>query len=100
MVELKFTAEKLNGEVIGSVVAADSFISAKRKANLIAGQNNLKIKSFERKSTFIYKVRRVDNKIIKGEQSAFNKQEVINGLTLIGYDVISVIAQATELCYT
>ena len=64
MIELKFTAEKLSGEMIGSVVAADSFTKAKEKANLIASQNNLKIKSFEKKSIFIYKVKKTDNKII------------------------------------
>lgn len=90
MIELKFTAEKLSGEMIGSVVAADSFTLAKEKANLIASQNNLKIKSFEKKTAFIYKVKKTNNKNIQGEMNAFNKQEVIDALTRLGYQVISV----------
>ena len=78
MIELKFTAEKLDGQVVGGVIAADSISSAKQKANLIAVQNNLKINKFERKRTFVYKVRRGTEKPIIGEQKAFNKEEVIN----------------------
>ena len=89
MVELKFTAEKLSGEMIGSVVAAESFSLAKEKAQLIASQNNLRIISYENKTVFIYKVKKMNDKIITGEINAFNKQEVINALTKLGYQVIS-----------
>ena len=90
MIELKFTAEKLDGQVVGGVIAADSVSSAKQKANLIAVQNNFRIKSLEKKSTFVYKVRRGNGKPVTGEQKAFNKKEVIEGLTLLGYQVVSV----------
>lgn len=89
MVEIKFTAEKLSGEMIGSVVAAESFSSAKEKAQLIASQNNLRITSYEKKTVFIYKVKKMNDKIITGEMNAFNKQEVIEALTKLGYQVIS-----------
>ncbi len=56
MIELKFTAEKIDGQIVGGVIAADSVSSAKQKANLIAVQNNFRIKKLERKSTFVYKV--------------------------------------------
>jgi hypothetical protein len=58
MIELKFTAEKLDGQIVGGVIAADSLSSAKQKANLIAVQNNFRIKSFEKKSTYLYKIER------------------------------------------
>ena len=90
MIELKFTAEKLDGQTVGGVIAADNISSAKHKANLIAVQNNFRIKSLEKKSTFLYKVRRGNEKPKTGEQKAFNKQEVIEALTLLGYQVISV----------
>ncbi len=90
MIELKFTAEKLDGQIVGGVIAADSVSSAKHKANLIAVQNNFTIKSLEKKSTFLYKVRRGTEKPIKGEQRAFNKQEVVEALSLLGYQVVSV----------
>ncbi|HKJ81657.1 MAG TPA: type II secretion system F family protein [Ignavibacteriaceae bacterium] len=90
MIELKFTAEKMDGQTVGGVIAADTVNSAKHKANLIAVQNNFRIKSLEKKSTFLYKVRRENERPKTGEQKAFNKQEVIEALTLLGYQVISV----------
>ena len=90
MIEYKFTAEKLDGQSVGGVIAADSVSSAKQKANLIAVQNNFRIKSLEKKSTFLYKVRKGNEKPVRGEQKAFNKEEVISALTLLGYHVISV----------
>ena len=67
MIELKFTAEKLDGQTVGGVIAADNISSAKHKANLIAVQNNFRIKSLEKKSTFLYKVRRGNEKPKTGE---------------------------------
>lgn len=90
MIEIKFTAEKIDGQVVGGVIAADSVSSAKQKANLIAVQNNFQITKLERKSTFVYKVRRGNEKPVMGEQKAFNKQEVISALTLLGYQVVGV----------
>ena len=90
MIELKFSAEKLDGQVVGGVIAADSVSSAKQKANLIAVQNNFRLKSLEKKSTYLYKVRRGNEKPITGEQKAFNKKEVYEALSLLGYQVISV----------
>ena len=90
MIELKFTAEKIDGQVVGGVIAADSVSSAKQKANLIAVQNNFRIKTMEKKSTFVYKVRRGNEKPVTGEQKAFNKKEVHEALSLLGYQVVSV----------
>jgi type IV pilus assembly protein PilC len=90
MIELKFTAEKLDGQIIGGVIAADNFSTAKQKAGLIAIQNNFRIKSFEKKCSFVYKAKRGMEKPVKGEQKAFSKQEVIEALNLIGYTVLSI----------
>ncbi|HZW38585.1 MAG TPA: type II secretion system F family protein [Ignavibacteriaceae bacterium] len=90
MIELKFTAEKLDGQFVGGIIAADTISSAKHKANLIAVENNFKIKTFQRKSTYTYKVRRGKEKPLTGEQKAFDRQEVVEALTLLGYDIVSV----------
>ncbi len=44
----------------------------------------------EKKSTFVYKVRRGNEKPVTGEQKAFNKKEVLEALSLLGYQVVSV----------
>ncbi len=97
MIELKFTAEKIDGQIVGGVIAADSVSSAKQKANLIAVQNNFRIKKLERKSTFVYKVRRGNEKPVTGEQKAFNKEEVISALTLLGYQVVGVNKKIVDI---
>lgn len=90
MIELKFSAEKLDGQIVGGVIAANSFSAAKQRAHLIAAQNSFRITSLEKKSTFLYKVRKGTEKPITGERKAFNKREVVAALTLLGYQVISV----------
>ena len=90
MIEVKFTAEKYDGQIVGGVIAADNFTSAKNKANIIAAQNNIKIKSIQKKNTYVYKIRRGSEKPTIGEKAAFNKEEIIESLTLLGYQVISV----------
>jgi type IV pilus assembly protein PilC len=77
MIEVKFTAEKYDGQIVGGVIAADNFNSAKSKANIIAAQNNIKI-------------RKGSEKPIVGEKTAFTKEEIVETLTLLGYQVLSV----------
>ncbi len=54
MIELKFTAEKLDGQIVGGVIAADTVSSAKQKANLIAVQNNFRIKSLWKRKALLF----------------------------------------------
>jgi type IV pilus assembly protein PilC len=90
MIEVKFTAEKYDGQIVGGVIAADNFNSAKSKANIIAAQNNIKIRSLQRKNTYVYKIRKGSEKPIVGEKTAFTKEEIVETLTLLGYQVLSV----------
>ncbi|MDD3558482.1 MAG: type II secretion system F family protein, partial [Melioribacteraceae bacterium] len=50
----------------------------------------LKLKNIEKKSTFVYKIKKGSEKPIVGEQKAFSKEEVRNALSKLGYQVISV----------
>ncbi len=90
MVELKFTAEKLNGQAINGSLSANSFTEGKKKIQKLAEKNQLKIRLIEKKSTFLYKVRKGNEKPITGEQKAYTKKEVVDALSRLGYQVISV----------
>src|ERR1035438_8762628 len=58
MVEFRFTAEKLNGQtLIGSLTAVSS-LEGKKKITRLAEKNQLKIRNIEKKSTFLYRVRK------------------------------------------
>ncbi len=90
MTEFKFTAEKLNGQVISGTLSASSPAEGKRKIHQLAEKNQLKLKSIQRKSSFLYRVKRGNEKAVKGEQKAYTKMEVEEAFARLGYKVLSV----------
>jgi type IV pilus assembly protein PilC len=90
MVELRFSAVNLNGQTISGSLNAPSLKAGKQKIHTIAEKKKLKLHKIEKKCTFIYKIRKGDEKPVKGEQKAFNKEEVEKALTKLGYNVVSV----------
>lgn len=97
MIELRFHATKPDGQTISGSLNAETFAEGKKKVHTLVGKHNLSLKKIEKKSTFIYRVKRGgDAKAIKGEQRAFTKEEVVNALTKLGYQVVSVNKQLFE----
>ncbi len=90
MVEYKFTAQKLNGQSISGTLTADTTSDGKKKIQRLAEKNQLKILTIEKRSTFLYKAKKGNDKPIRGEQKAFNKKEVEDALARLGYKVVSV----------
>lgn len=90
MIEVRFNAIKPSGQTITGTLNEPSFSEAKKKIYNLAKKNNLKVHSIQKKSTYIYKIRKGNEKPIVGEQRAFSKEEVVNALRKLGYEVISV----------
>lgn len=90
MVEFKFTAQRLNGQSISGSLSAISSSDGKKKISRLVEKNKLKIQSIQKKSTYFYRVRKGDEKPIRGEQKAFDKQEVEEALLRMGYKVLSI----------
>jgi type IV pilus assembly protein PilC len=90
MVEFKFTALRPNGQSITGSLSGSSVSDGKKKIQRLATKNKLKIKSIQKKSTFLYRVRKGNEKPIRGEQRAFDKTEVEEALKRLGYNVISI----------
>lgn len=90
MVELKFTALKPNGQAITGTVTAGSSIEGKKKIQKLVEKNKLKLNDVQRKSTYLYRVRKGKDKPIRGEQKAYTKKEVEEALTRLGYSILSV----------
>lgn len=90
MVECRFVAENVAGKVISGSITGDNYSDAKKKIQTMAERNQLKVRTIERKSTWLYTARKGKEKPIKGEQKAFNKQEVVEALTRLGFDKIQV----------
>jgi len=90
MVEFKFTALRSNGQSITGSLSGATVADGKKKIQRLAEKNKLKIKSIQKKSTFLYRVRKGDEKPIRGEQKAFDKKEVEDALLRLGYKVLSI----------
>jgi type IV pilus assembly protein PilC len=90
MIEVRFTAQKLNGQILSGTFTEPSFKDAKKKIQKLAVKNQLKIQKIEKKVGYIYKIKKGKDKPIVGEQRAFNKKEVANALRKLGYEVISI----------
>lgn len=98
MVEVKFSAQKLDGQMITGVLSNNSYLELRKQIKEIGLKNNYKIKKIERKSTFRYKVksRNKFEKPIVGYQRAFNREEVAEAFRLLGYEIISIRRQLFE----
>ncbi|MEE9432336.1 MAG: type II secretion system F family protein [Melioribacteraceae bacterium] len=90
MIELRFNALKPNGQSIVGTITSATTSEAKKKISQLVEQHGLKTESIEKKSTFMYKVKKGTDKPVTGQQKAFNKEEVTEALTKLGYHVISV----------
>ena len=90
MVELKFTALKPNGQAITGTVTANSAGDGKRKIQRLVEKNKLKLSDVQKKSTYLYRVRKGKDKPIRGEQKAYTKKEVEEAFARLGYSVLSV----------
>lgn len=90
MIELRFNALRPNGQVISGTINAASGAEGKAKINALLQKHGLTLKSVEKKSTFIFKIKKGNEKPTTGEQRAFNKEEVEKALQKLGYTVISV----------
>ena len=90
MVEFKFTAQKLNGQTITGTLSAISVGEGKKKIQRLAEKNKLKVSAIQKKSTYLYRVRKGKDKPIRGEQKAFSKREVEDALARLGFKVLSI----------
>lgn len=90
MIEVRFSAIKPSGQTISGNLTEPTYKDAKLKITKLAEKHQLKINSIEKKSAYLYKIRKGKEKPITGEQRAFTKDEVTNALRKLGYEVVSV----------
>ena len=90
MVECRFVAENSSGKIISGSITADNMREAKKRISALIVKNRLTLKKIEKKIGWLYKARKGNEKPIKGEQKAFSRQEVVEALTRLGYDNITV----------
>ena len=96
MVELRFEANRKDGKLLKGNLTLPSKKEVKEKLDQFKEKYNLKIKKVEYKSTYLYKVRKGNEKPIEGEQRAYNKEELKSALSKLGFEVIFVRKKLLE----
>lgn len=90
MIEVRFIGQSINGQQVSGTIIGSNPSEVKKKLTEITLKKNLHIIKKEKKRTFIFKAKKGNEKPISGEQRAFNKKEVEDALTRLGYSVISI----------
>jgi len=90
MAQFRLKAVSNGGKVIQKEFEAESKKDAQIKVDRLTKTNSLKVQSLEKKSTFMYKVKRPGKPKLNGEQEAYNKEEVERALVKLGYEIISI----------
>lgn len=90
MIEVRFIGQTINGQQVSGTIVGSNPSEVKRKLTELASKKNLRIIKKEKKRTFLFKAKKGNEKPISGEQRAFNKKEVEDALTRLGYTVISI----------
>ena len=90
MIEIRFTGQSINGQQISGTIVGSNTSEVKKKLSELTSKKNIRIIKKEKKRTFLFKAKKGNEKPITGEQRAFNKKEVEDALTRLGYSVISI----------
>jgi type IV pilus assembly protein PilC len=90
MQEYRYIGLSLAGKPVQGTLYAGNRWEVKKKLQEIARDFKINVNRVQKKSTFIYKVQKGNDKPITGEQSAFTQAEVQRALLNMGFQVISV----------
>ncbi|MSS71970.1 MAG: type II secretion system F family protein [Candidatus Latescibacteria bacterium] len=90
MPEFRYQATSLTGNPVQGVLTAPNAREAQRNAEEVCRQRRMRLTALQKRSTFIYKARRGNEKVFRGEQKAFSKEEVENALRKLNYQILSV----------
>jgi type IV pilus assembly protein PilC len=87
--EYRIDARDSRGKPVQGIINASSYLEARRKAKSLAGARKATLIAIHRKKNYSYRVRR-GSKVIDGYQSAYSRDEVVNALKRMGFEVRSV----------
>ena len=90
MQSFRYVALNPNGRRIKGTIDAENKKEAKKQLNTLATKKGLKIETLQRKSTFIYTVKKDGKVALKGEQKAFTKEELRQAFERFGYSDIKI----------
>lgn len=90
MAQFRLKAVSQKGKLVNTEFEASNKKEARSKVDRLSKSTGLKVHALEKKVHFIYKIKKSGNKIITGEQEAYDKDELERALTKLGYEIVSV----------
>jgi type IV pilus assembly protein PilC len=90
MPEYRIDGVTLAGKAVSGAISADTKSLAKAKASELAREKKFKVTGIHERVTYLYRVRKGDDKPIDGEQKAFSSNEVRVALEKLGFRVLYV----------
>lgn len=90
MAEYRIDGVSLSGKPVQGIINAETSKEAKSKATQLARERKFKVSGVHPRVTFLYRVKKGNEKPQDGEQKAFTKQEVVEALSKMGYQVVYV----------
>lgn len=90
MAEFRYQGIGISGRVMQGIITARSKREAQKRVDEIAKQRRFRIQALQRKGTFVYKVRKGHENVVRGQQKAFTSDEVRRALEKMGYSVLAI----------
>ena len=90
MPEYRIDGVSLTGKTVSGSISADNKGMAKTKAAELAREKKFKVTGIHERASFIYRVKKGNDKPIDGEQKAFTSDEVRVALEKMGFNVLYV----------
>lgn len=88
--EFRFNGISKAGQPVQGTVFAPSQKAAKTRVESLADRHAFRTQSIEQRSTFLYKVKHFNGKVIDGEQKAFSEEELRTALSKMGLEVVKI----------
>lgn len=90
MPQFRLKAVSKSGKPVKSEFEAPNKKEANRRVRLLAQKQGMSVRSLEQKQTFLYRVRKNGKSLMKGEQEAYNREELERALIRLGYNEIRI----------
>jgi type IV pilus assembly protein PilC len=90
MAEFRYNGLNTQQKRIIGYIEAKNLREAKQKIDLLSRQHQFSLLSIQQKAVFLYKVRRLDGVVLKGDQIAFSREEVEVALRRLGFEDVRV----------
>ena len=90
MPEFRYQGKGLSGRLVQGVLTAKRRAEAKKRAEEICRKQGGQLSTLARRVTYVYTAQKGNAKPVSGEQAAFSKEEVAEGLRKLNHRVIRV----------